>query len=93
MLYRSTRDEREIVDFRTAVIKGLAENKGLYIPVQIPSLPASFFAEIDKKSNVEIATEVMHSFVEENITQEELLKKIKSEQHALIINTLDHYNS
>ena len=72
MLYRSTRDEREIVDFRTAVIKGLAENKGLYIPVQIPSLPASFFAEIDKKSNVEIATEVMHPFVEENITQEEL---------------------
>ena len=43
MKYISTKDKNEKVTFKEAVIKGLAKNKALYLPENIPVLPELFF--------------------------------------------------
>lgn len=46
MLYYSTRNPRNTVSFRQAVLNPLAPDGGLYMPADIPVLPASFFREL-----------------------------------------------
>ena len=48
MKYYSTNGNAPIADLHKAVVKGLAEDKGLYMPEKIQKLPQVFFDEIDK---------------------------------------------
>ena len=57
MKYYSLNRKAVEVSFKEAVIKGLAEDKGLYFPENITPLPTSFFENIDALSDVEIAFE------------------------------------
>ncbi len=52
------------VDFKTATLKGQAEDKGLYFPATIPVLPSHFFQQIESYSKEEIAFTVMKSYLE-----------------------------
>ncbi len=39
MRYESTRGSREYKSSTEAIIRGIAEDRGLYVPVEIPALP------------------------------------------------------
>ena len=48
MKYYSTNKQVENVSLEEAVVKGLADDKGLFMPYEIKKLPAEFFENIDK---------------------------------------------
>ena len=50
-----------------AVVKGLAEDKGLYMPEQINKLPQSFFDNIEHLSFQEIAYNVAYAFFGDDV--------------------------
>ena len=58
-----------------AVVKGLAPDRGLYMPERIQALPQSFFETIEQRSFQEIAYEVAKAFFGEDI-ENETLKQI-----------------
>ncbi|GAC1380485.1 MAG: threonine synthase [Ginsengibacter sp.] len=63
MKFYSTSGKTPPVDFKTATIKGLAGDGGLYFPESIPTLTTSFITDLQKYSNEEIAFNVMHPYV------------------------------
>lgn len=50
MLYYSTNKQVRNVNLSDVVIKGLADDKGLFMPDQIPVIPQKFYQNIDKMS-------------------------------------------
>ena len=46
MKYYSTNGKSPIADLQKAVVKGLAEDRGLYMPEDIYKLPKAFFDDI-----------------------------------------------
>ena len=54
----STNDLKHVVDLKTAVLKGLPDDNGLYMPTSIPTLSPSFIANIKDYSLAEIGYEV-----------------------------------
>lgn len=57
-----------------AVVKGLAEDKGLYMPENIKPLPKEFFDNIDNMSFQEIAYTVADAFFGEDVDADSLKK-------------------
>lgn len=78
MIYYSTNGKAPRADLRKAVVKGLAEDKGLYMPERIPQLSAAFFKDIAKHSFVENATQVAKAFFGEDVP-DEVLEQIVAE--------------
>lgn len=72
MQYYSTNKQAPIATLEKAVVKGLAEDKGLYMPERIKPLPQSFFDNIDKLSFQEIAYQVADCFFGEDVDAESL---------------------
>ena len=72
MLYYSTNGKAPLADLRKAVVKGLAEDRGLYMPQSLKRLPDSFFDSIDKLSFQEIAYNVAQAFFGEDIPADSL---------------------
>ena len=72
MNYYSTNDKAPIATLEKAVIKGLAEDKGLYMPERIKPLPKEFFENIEKMSFQEIAYKVAECFFGEDVDSESL---------------------
>ena len=50
MKYYSTNKKAPVATLEKAVVKGLAEDRGLYMPENIKALPKEFFDNIDKLS-------------------------------------------
>ena len=75
MLYYSTNKKAEKATLEKAVVKGLAEDKGLYMPEKIKTLPKEFFDKIETMSFQEIAYTVADAFFGEDV-EAEALKKI-----------------
>ena len=67
MKYYSTNGQAPIATLEKAVVKGLAEDKGLYMPERIKPLPKDFFDNIDKMSFQEIAYTVADAFFGEDV--------------------------
>ena len=80
MNYYSTNGQAPLADLRKAVVKGLAEDRGLYMPERIKQLPKSFFDDIDKMSFQEIAYTVASSFFGEDVDADAL--------HDIVYDTL-----
>ncbi len=72
MRYYSTNKIVSDVALEEAVIKGLAPDKGLYMPNKIKKLPAEFFENIDKLSFQEISYRVADAFFGEDIPADDL---------------------
>lgn len=72
MVYHSTRDLKNTVSFKEAVIKGLASDGGLFVPETIEKLPKEFFDNIEDMSVVDLATQVMKPYVGDEIPEVEL---------------------
>lgn len=72
MKYYSTNGNAPIATLEKAVVKGLAEDRGLYMPESIKPLPKEFFDNIDKLSFQEIAYTVADAFFGEDVDAESL---------------------
>lgn len=72
MKYYSTNGKAPVATLEKAVVKGLAEDKGLYMPERIKPLPKEFFDEIDKMSFQEIAYTVADAFFGEDVDAQSL---------------------
>ena len=72
MNYYSTQHQAPLATLEKAVVKGLAEDRGLYMPERINPLPASFFEEIDRLTFHQIATRVAEAFFGEDIPADTL---------------------
>ena len=70
LLYKSTRDAEKTVTASQAILKGLADDGGLFVPVSIPKLPVSL-GELKEMSYQETAYTVMKEFLTD-FTEEEL---------------------
>lgn len=78
MKFYSLHRQSPEVSFETAVIKGLAPDKGLYFPESIRPLSTDFIQQLKSFSHAEIAYEVVKQFVGEEIP-EAVLKQIAAE--------------
>jgi len=67
MHYISTSQQAAPAPLRQAVLKGLAEDGGLYMPAFIPVLPASFLEQLHQLSLQEIAYTVASAFLHEDV--------------------------
>jgi len=74
MNYYSTNGKAPLATLQKAVVKGLAEDKGLYMPQRIKPLPHSFFSNIQNLSFQEIAYQVADSFFGEDVEADALRK-------------------
>ena len=70
VLYRSTRSNNNPVSASTAILKGLSEDGGLFVPNHIPALDKSL-VELSKMTYQEVAYEVLKLFLSD-FTEEEL---------------------
>ena len=72
MKYYSTNKQAPIASLQEAVVKGLAADKGLFMPMSIKPLPQEFYDTIDTLSFQEIAYRVADAFFGEDIPAETL---------------------
>ena len=72
MKYYSTNKSTANVSLEEAVTKGLANDKGLFMPEQIKSLPQSFFDNLSNMSLQEISYEVAKSFFGDDVDDKSL---------------------
>ena len=67
MKYYSTNGKAPLADLQKAVVKGLAEDRGLYMPENIYKLPQAFFDNIQDMSFQDIAYNVAVSFFGDDV--------------------------
>ncbi|MDE6023357.1 MAG: threonine synthase, partial [Muribaculaceae bacterium] len=72
MRYYSTNHSVPEVTLRDAVVKGLAADRGLYMPERIERLPQEFFDNIDKLSLQDIAVHVAEAFFGDDVDADAL---------------------
>lgn len=77
MILYSTNNPQIKVDLKKAVIEGLAEDGGLYMPEKIPELKADFFTQLKELSFQEIAFAVSKNLIQGAITDQDLEKIVK----------------
>ena len=74
MKYYSTNHQAPVATLEKAVVKGLAEDRGLYMPEIIKPLPKEFFDNMEKYSFQEIAYTVADAFFGEDVDADALKK-------------------
>ena len=67
MQYYSTNGKAPMADLQKAVVKGLAEDRGLYMPERINRLPKAFFDDMPAMRFQDIAYNVAAAFFGEDI--------------------------
>ena len=72
MKYYSTNGKAPIADLRKAVVKGLAEDRGLYMPERINKLPKAFFDDMKDMKFQDIAYNVASAFFGEDVDLDSL---------------------
>ena len=78
MNYYSLSNPNETTNFAQAVVNGIAPDRGLYFPSEIPRLPASFFDKIEEMDVHEMALTAIQAFVGDEIPKEELERIVKT---------------
>jgi len=74
MKYYSTNHKSDDVTLRDAVVRGLAPDRGLYMPERLNKLSKEFFDNIDKMTFQEMSFEVAKAFFGEDIPADDLKK-------------------
>ena len=72
MKYYSTNHSSPLATLQEAVVRGLAPDKGLYMPERIQPLPREFFDTIDRLPLADMACRVADAFFGEDVPQETL---------------------
>ncbi len=81
MRYYSLNHNSKDTSFKNAVIRGLAPDRGLYFPNQIPILSKKFFENIEHISVPEMAFQIIKPYVGKEIDNKKLL--------SIVTETLD----
>jgi threonine synthase len=76
MKFYSTNRKSAHVSFEQAVMKGLADDGGLFMPEIIPTFEKVFFSNLEKYSFQELAFSIAKKFVEDEIGEDKLEKII-----------------
>ncbi|MDQ3534251.1 MAG: threonine synthase [Bacteroidota bacterium] len=74
----STNHQSPQVSLREALFKGLPDDNGLYMPVDIPRLPQTFFEEIHKLTFHEIAVEVTKALIGDEVPEKDIRSIVES---------------
>ena len=74
MKYFSLNDKSHTSNFESAVLNGLAPDKGLYFPLEINKLSKHFFEQISSIPKTEVALEAITQFIGNEIPTTELEK-------------------
>ncbi|HEY5824880.1 MAG TPA: pyridoxal-phosphate dependent enzyme, partial [Cyclobacteriaceae bacterium] len=74
MEFYSTNNKSVRISLKEAVLQGLAPDNGLYMPVTIPQMPKSFFDALPNKTFNELAYEIAHVLIGEDVPAAELKK-------------------
>ena len=77
MMYYSTNGKAPKADLRKVVVKGLAEDRGLYMPEPIRRLPESFFETLSQRFFVENSIKVAEAFFGEDVPQKDLSRIVE----------------
>ena len=77
MRYISLNHNSQPVDFKTAVMNGLAPDKGLYFPEEVISLPKKIIDNINSIDDHELCYEVIKGYIGEDFSKDELIQIIK----------------
>ena len=77
MRYISLNHNSQPVDFKTAVMNGLAPDKGLYFPEEVISLPKKITDNIKSIDDQELCYEVIKGYIGQDFSKEELIQIIK----------------
>ncbi len=77
MKYISLNNNSQSVNFKTALIKGLAPDKGLYFPEKIINLPKKIIDNIKTIDDTELCYEVIKDYIGNDFTEDELIKIIQ----------------
>ena len=72
MEYISTRNKEKIFAFKEVFLKGLADDGGLFVPKNIPSLSNSELKNISNLSYNELTVEILLKFCSDEFTKEEI---------------------
>jgi len=75
--FYSTNLKAEIVDFKSALLKGLAPDKGLYMPQEIPTFTKEEISKFSQMEYYEIAYEVGRKFLHDQIPDADLKAIVK----------------
>ena len=78
MKYYSTNNRNTQVSFRQAILKGLADDEGLFMPERITPLSKEILSNLKSLSFQDIAFEISKNFIEEEIPPNDLLSIIES---------------
>ncbi|MBI1936996.1 MAG: threonine synthase [Ignavibacteriales bacterium] len=73
MQYYSTNNKNNLVTFETAVMQGLANDGGLFMPSEIPSFERKIFDSLEKFSFQEIAFHIAEKFIANEISNSNLV--------------------
>ena len=68
----STKNKQELVSLKEAVLKGLPQDNGLYMPTSIPALPLDFIQNLPSFSFKEIAFTVSKTLLGKAIPEDDL---------------------
>lgn len=77
MNYYSTNHHSPAATLQEAVVRGLAPDRGLYMPEHIHPLPSDFYDGIDRLSLPDIACRVADAFFGDDIPQDTLHKLVR----------------
>ena len=80
MKYYSTNHKSDDVTLRDAVVRGLAPDRGLYMPERLNKLSKEFFDNIDKMTFQEMSFEVAKAFFGDDIPEADLKKIVYDTQ-------------
>ena len=72
MQYYSTNHQAPLADLRKAVVKGLAEDRGLYMPKKIHKLPKAFLEDMPSMKFRDIAYNVAAAFFGDDVDNDAL---------------------
>ena len=78
MKYYSTNKQAPMASLQEAVVKGLAADRGLFMPMTIKPLPQDFYDTIDSLSFQEIAYRVADAFFGEDVPLVKVAENIYS---------------
>ncbi|MGB0985295.1 MAG: threonine synthase [Saprospiraceae bacterium] len=74
----STNNKKKFVTLEEAVLKGLPDDNGLFMPEMIPTLPASFFKNLKDYSFAEIAFQITKTLFQGAIPEENVQEIIQN---------------
>jgi threonine synthase len=69
MQFYSTKNKKHIVTLKEAVLKGMPDDGGLYLPVELPQVQPETLNELNSKTFLEIAFEVLRNLLKDSLPE------------------------